>query len=163
MNRELRPLRWTDIRTAYRLACDPDERREARDHSLPTFRGHLRWMWRWVGGGDYLAWVILDQGKPAGLVRAESSFTTWRLWVVDADVPLREQEMSIVLFPAFRGKRLASWAIREAAEKLDTRDGSITAYIRKGNRASMGAFRKAGFRFTGRVIEGLSQFVYGED
>ena len=162
MNHTLRPLRWTDIRTAYRLACDPDERREARDHSLPTFWGHLKWMGLWVCEGGYQAWVIVDDGKPAGIVRVEGALT-WRMWTADSPTPVREKEMSVVLFPAFRGKRLASWAIREAAEKLDTLNGPITAYIRKGNRASMGAFRKAGFRFTGRVIDGLSQFVYGED
>jgi len=72
--------------------------------------------------------------------------------------------MSIVLFPAYRGRGIASWAIGEAAEVLAGQtDRPIFAYIRKGNRASMGAFRKAGFRFMGRVIDGLSQFVYTED
>jgi len=146
----LRPLRWTDFLTAYRLASDPDERANARDHTMPTLRGHFRWMRKWVGGRLCKAWTIRVDGKAAGIVRVERRA-----------YPLNEQEMSVVLFPKYRGKRLAQWGIKEVAGTMHAMTMWVTtAYIKKGNRASMGAFRRAGFRFTGRVVNGLSQFVY---
>ena len=130
-------------------------------------------MWRWVRDRKRKAWMVLDSGKPAGMVRCEYErhptdcpfkSAVAREWMGWPATDPYEVETSVVLFPAFRGRGLASWAIGEAAQIAAYKMcAPVTAYIRKGNRASMGAFRKAGFRFTGRVIDGLSQFVYGED
>lgn len=148
---KIRLLRWRDIRTTWRLASDPMERSQARDPSMPTVLGHLRWMLKRMDKHNKLnhAWVLFqDTGEPMGMVRADSH---------DG-----ETEISAVLFPAYRGRGTGSRAIRMIASGLASRPEirRITAYIKSYNRPSRQAFKKAGFVLTGPTKDGMDKLLY---
>ena len=147
----LRPLRWRDTWTCWKLACDPEERRWARDHSKPTLWGHLKWMRKRAAPtwGDSGGWLILDgHNRTMGMVR------------VDCEGP--ESELGVVVFPEHRGKGWGMVGIRivaAAAAKVESIK-EVTAYIRPDNTASRETFHKAGFNPDGVGEDGLLRYVY---
>lgn len=97
---------------------------------------HRTWFQEVVTGDNHLLLVVLLAGKPIGQVRFDR---------------LKDHscEVSVFLSPEFTGRGLGVLALKhacwEAFAKMDIEE--VVATIRRGNRRSISAFKKAGFNF----------------
>ena len=135
----LRPAQTQDARLLWRWANDPETRRMSFSTARIPWQSHLAWLDSKLRDPDCQLYVGVTAGeKPVGQVRAE---LRRRVAVISVSVDHR-----------FRGKGYGSDLIRKAVERLlpDTRVGKIRAFVKPGNRASLSAFEKAGFRTAGR-------------
>lgn len=117
-----RPAALKDTGFLFVLKNDRDVRMNSiYSHRKIPFKPHKLWMEKHV----HEITIILADGMPVG------------------DVRIEENEISIKLLPAFRGKGIGGQAIKELSRK-----GQV-AKIVEGNIGSMRIFVQNGFNFTG--------------
>jgi len=136
----LRPAQTQDARLFWRWANDPETRSMSFSSAGIPWQSHQAWFDSKLRDPDCQLYVGVTAGeKPVGQVRAE---LRRRVAVISVSVDHR-----------FRGEGYGSDLIRKAVERLlpDTRVGKLRAFVKPGNRASLGAFEKAGFRTAGRT------------
>ena len=136
----LRSAQTQDARLLWRWANDAETRRMSFSSARIPWQSHLVWLdskLRDPGCQLYVG-VAADE-QPVGQVRAE--------------LKGRHATISVSVDRRLRGKGYGSDLIRKAAERLlrDTRVGKIQAFAKPGNRASLSAFERAGFRMAGRT------------
>jgi len=129
----LRPVTHEDADTIYRWQHQPDMRRYFRNPRPPTHEEHAAWMKRILTDPGELAWIILQDDTPAGLLRlTERDDETWEIGIlVD--------------------KRYRRHGIAHAAMKLLNRfasDRILLAIVHEQNHASQKLFESCGFAQT---------------
>lgn len=127
----LRPAEVSDARFLYELRRDPTVAAVSINKSNFTFRSHLEWLRRRLAGPAGLFIVRLGN-EECGQVRVDGDGT-----------------VSLALAQRFRGRGLAPRILKLATGLKRRR---YVAYVQKDNRASLRAFRRAGFRIESRPI-----------
>ena len=129
----LRPAAAEDCRQIWLWRNDPETRRASFDSSPIPFENHEAWFRASLERQDRKLYVILAEGTESGMVRL--------------DVSGHEAEVSIHLAPEWRFRGVGSAALQAL---LDLAFGALglerlVALVKPDNRASLSAFRKAGF------------------
>jgi CMP-N-acetylneuraminic acid synthetase/RimJ/RimL family protein N-acetyltransferase len=124
---------------------DPATRRASFDRREIGPEEHARWFQDSLARADRRMWIVQAAGADVGVVRL--------------DLDGRVGEVSIVLAPGARGRGLGTAALRVLAGEAFGPLGlaSLRARIKRGNRASLAAFRRAGF--SGGAAEGVATLV----
>ncbi|MFP3938696.1 MAG: UDP-2,4-diacetamido-2,4,6-trideoxy-beta-L-altropyranose hydrolase [Acidobacteriota bacterium] len=134
----LRPATLTDARLLWRWVNDPDVRAASfRSAPIPWLE-HRRWLAGRLTDPGTRIYVALDgAGEPVGQIRFEVEGET-----ANVDVSVE---------PAARGGGLGTGLIRAGCERFFRERGTqrVRARVKVGNRASLGAFRRAGFASLG--------------
>lgn len=141
MDIKLRPLSLSDSAFCRALASEPAVRSQSLDGRAPTFWGHVKWMWRWtMRVNDRRAWIIVFHygtgwaETDAGLVRASK-------------VKGGGSEIGIAVDGRYRGEGIGTMTLCRAGSIIASVIGSpVYARIKYTNRASVKAFKKAGYR-----------------
>jgi pseudaminic acid synthase len=140
---ELRKATGDDARDLLAWRNDPETRRQSRVTDVISTHEHEEWLARSLSMMDRKLFVALHAGESVGTVRLD-----------------REQgdvwQVSITVSPGARGKRLAVPMLLELERRARAlRAAVLTAEIRVENRASVTAFKHAGYyAFIERTIEG---------
>ncbi len=134
---ELRPAVREDCRRIWLWRNDPETRRASFDSSPIPFETHEAWFQATLGSRDRRLYVILVGGFESGVVRL--------------DVTGQEAEVSIHLAAEWRSRGVGPAALRTVADLAFQTLGleRLLASIKPDNRASLAAFRKAGFALAG--------------
>jgi RimJ/RimL family protein N-acetyltransferase len=134
----LRPATRADGRALWRWRNDPATRRASFDGREVTLEKHARWIDESLARSDRRIWIVTAAGLNVGMVR------------LDLEGPTAS--VSINLAPEARGRGLGPAALRALAAEAFGPLGlhTLRARVKRNNRASVGAFRKAGFAGRGR-------------
>jgi RimJ/RimL family protein N-acetyltransferase len=119
-----------DRRTFFEARNDPVARRYSRDREEIEYDGHEKWFSDAIKNPKRHLFIIEFDGKSAGYCRVEGA----------------ENEVSIALLPAHRGKHLGYEALLLLTRYF--RKKGLKAVIRNDNVASRLTFSRAGFRQT---------------
>jgi predicted dehydrogenase/RimJ/RimL family protein N-acetyltransferase len=108
---------------------------------------HAAWYDRALADPGRAIWIAEEHGRPVGFVRLDR----------DPEAPATA-EVSIVLAPEARGRRLATAVIEAAARAAPEALGvtALRALVIPDNAASVRAFRAAGYRKRGRDARALT-------
>ena len=140
----LRSVQTQDARLLWRWANDPETRRMSFSTARIPWQSHLVWFDTKLHDPNCRLYVgVTASEQPVGQVRAE--------------LRGRDATVSVSVDHRLRGKGYGSDLIRKAVERLlrDGRVGKVQAFVKPGNRASLIAFERAGFRTAGRAkVEG---------
>lgn len=132
----LRPWAWwRDAVFSYRLANDPEIRRQSFDRRRPTLSRHIGWCWRRARRSPYWSRTYVLVSSRLGQVgQLRYDWNAERLeWVV-----------GIALLPSCRGRGLGQWMLsRELPASGEC--WPVLAEIRRDNVASLRAFEAAGY------------------
>jgi CMP-N-acetylneuraminic acid synthetase/RimJ/RimL family protein N-acetyltransferase len=129
----LRPAAVGDAAALLAWRNDPAARRASFDPREVTAAEHARWLAQSLARADRRLWIVTADGADAGMVRL--------------DLEGRAATVSINLAPAARGRGLGAAALRTLAAEAFGPLGLATlrARVKRDNRASLAAFRRAGF------------------
>ena len=129
----LRPAEPDDCRRIWLWRNDEETRRASFDSAPIPFESHARWFEKSLGRADRKVYIVVAGGEDAGMVRL--------------DLDGEEGTVSINLAPEWRGRGVGPLALRSLAELAFGALGMnrLLASVKADNRASLGAFEKAGF------------------
>lgn len=129
----LRPVKFTkDCIRIWLWRNDQDTRMRMFETSPIGLWTHARWLWNALRSERRLLFIAEELGAPIGVIRVD-------LYKVYA-------ELSIVIAPDARGRRLASQVIELATDKAWFAGVSVChANIRRDNDKSLRAFMRAGY------------------
>lgn len=132
----LRPVRWEDRDLLLRWANDSETRRNSFCGETITRAGHEGW----------LTARLADAGCVMYLARNGSDVP---LGVARFEVTGEKALISVGIDPAFRHRGVGSCVIRAACDRVlaDRGLATVRALVKADNRASLGAFARAGFTF----------------
>ncbi len=114
----LRPAKPKDAQLVYRWRMDPETRKQSHNTGKFTKASHVKWFNQHLAELSMIEW----DGKTVGQIRIHDGL------------------VSIVVAPAYRGKGIATAALRKLGMVR-----TFKAEIKPDNWASIRAFRKAGF------------------
>jgi RimJ/RimL family protein N-acetyltransferase len=144
----LRPASEDDAALLREWRNDPVTRTASRNTAEVGTEEHATWLTAVLADPARLLLICELGGEPAGQVRFDR---------------LGEQsyEISISLAPAARGQGLSPSFISLAVEQLreSHRDAEVEAHVREENPGSLAAFRRAGFRPSGKQADGFLVLV----
>jgi spore coat polysaccharide biosynthesis predicted glycosyltransferase SpsG/RimJ/RimL family protein N-acetyltransferase len=126
---------------------DPDTRAASRSADPVDRPDHAGWLAAALADPRRVLLIVEAEGGPAGTLRFD----------LDGDAA----EISVTVAPERRGAGIAAQAVREGSELVLAawpRLARIDAVIRPGNRASITAFERAGFRQRGPADAALLAF-----
>ena len=135
---KLRQVSEKDCRLIWTWANDPEVRAVSFSSEAIPYEHHVTWFESKLNDPSCYFYIAEDRNhEPVGQVRYEREGT--------------EAEISISLDRKFRGKGYGSSLIRLASQELfEVSDVEVIhAYIKEGNEAAIGAFKKAGFNSIG--------------
>lgn len=134
----LRPVTAADRLTLWRWRNDPATRRASFDRRAIPLAEHTRWLERSLQLRERRLGIVVAGGADVGTVRL--------------DVEGRSATVSIALAPEARGRGLGVAALRALAAEAFGPLGLATlrARVRPDNRASLAAFRRAGYAVRAR-------------
>ncbi|MGQ0612336.1 MAG: UDP-2,4-diacetamido-2,4,6-trideoxy-beta-L-altropyranose hydrolase [Planctomycetaceae bacterium] len=135
----LRRVRESDCRLLWEWANDAGTRSASFSRASIPWEEHLAWFRRKTSAPDCIFFVALDrEAQPVGQVRY--------------DLAGEEAVMSVSVARERRGEGLGPRLISLASRRLfrETEAARILALVKEENRASGGAFLKAGFGLAGR-------------
>jgi RimJ/RimL family protein N-acetyltransferase len=130
----LRPATGDDARNLWQWRNEPETRAASFSTEPIAYDDHVKWLAAKLRDRNVFILIAVGEGEvEIGYVRL--------------DVHGDAAEMSLSLDRTHRGRGLGSSAIRAATEFVVNRLGieRVTARVRPGNAASLGAFRAAGF------------------
>jgi RimJ/RimL family protein N-acetyltransferase len=137
----LRPAVEGDCALLFEWANDPETRRNSFSAERIRWPEHREWFARLLGEPDRWLYLLMAPGdEPIGQVRFER-------------LGEREAEVSMSLAAAWRGRGLASDAIRLATDRA-MRDAGlelIHAHVKPANAPSLRAFLRAGYAEHGAI------------
>lgn len=120
-----------DAMTFFQARNDPVARRFSRNAEPIRYDEHVRWYADAIRDPDRRLFVIECDGERAGYCRVEGS----------------KNEVSIAILPSYRGKHVASEALKIVSEMFARE--TLVAVIKNDNAASKSLFERAGFLRTG--------------
>lgn len=136
----LRPARAEDADDLLRWRNDPDVRSQSFTIEAVTRGEHVAWLERVLADQTRRLFVCEVDGQPAGQARIDT-------------VSQGAGEISVSLAPEVRGRglgrQLIAIASRRAVQELALE--RIVARVKTGNRASLSAFRAAGYRLDATI------------
>jgi len=135
---KLREVCDKDCRLIWEWSNDPDVRAVSFCQEPIPYQDHVKWFRSKLKDIDCYFYIAEDiNQKPVGQVRY--------------DLEGNEATISVSLDRKFRGKGYGTFLIRLASQKLFVVADVdvIHAYVRRGNQASVKAFKKAGFILVG--------------
>jgi UDP-2,4-diacetamido-2,4,6-trideoxy-beta-L-altropyranose hydrolase len=145
----LRSAQLQDARLLWRWASDPDTRRVSFSSARIPWQSHLVWLDAKLRDPRSRLYVgVAADEQPVGQVRA--------------DLKGRDAVISVSVDRDLRRKGYGCELIREAVDRLlrDARVGTIKAFVKPDNLASVSAFAKAGFRTAGTPrVEGQTAIL----
>jgi len=123
----------------WRWRNDPVTRRASFDRREIPLEEHTRWFERSLGLRERRLWIVTAEGADVGVVRL--------------DLEGRAATVSVVLAPDARGRGLGPAALGALAAEAFGPLGVATlrAHVRRDNRASLAAFRRAGYTTAART------------
>ena len=130
----LRPATGDDARNLWQWRNEPETRAASFSTEPIGYDDHVKWLATKLRDRHVFILIAVGQGEvEIGYVRL--------------DVHGDAAEMSLSLDRAYRGRGLGAGTIRAASEFVVNTLGiqRVTARVRPGNAASLGAFRAAGF------------------
>jgi RimJ/RimL family protein N-acetyltransferase len=132
----LRPVTDDDVFRIWRWQQHPDTRLFFRKLAHPTWAEHVYWFAERLNGlqQGVEAWDIIGYAPDGADVG-----------VVNVSVEDDKRMLGIIVAPEHRGKGVGTEAIVAATLKYGGRD-KLYAVIHAGNKASLGAFRRAGYK-----------------
>jgi len=125
----------TDINDIFEWRNHPDIRKNFFNQELLSWDEHEKWFMEKLNDPDATVYMAYYKKEKIGTIRFEANETVIKT--------------SIMLNPLFLGKGLGSKVIKLGVERFIMEkkpDMQITAEIMEDNRASIIAFKKAGFR-----------------
>jgi UDP-2,4-diacetamido-2,4,6-trideoxy-beta-L-altropyranose hydrolase len=138
-----------DSQMVYSLSNDPSVRRQSISKESISWEDHLKWFDEKIADREYYFLLAFDKkGNFIGQIRFQ--------------IQDEEGVVSISVSDEFRGKGFSKRILQQACQKVfQEKSGvkSITAYIKPDNGASIGAFRGAGFLYTGETGINGSNFL----
>ncbi len=130
---KLRAVRSEDKQLTFEWANDKLTRENSFHSGSISFNDHVQWFDKKLIDPDTICYIIEVADIPAGIVRFEVSEA--------------ETVIGINIARDFRGKGYAVSFLKKAcAEFFKHHRKEISAYIKKGNLASLKAFERSGFR-----------------
>jgi len=144
----LRPASEDDAALLREWRNDPETRAASRNTTEVGIEEHAAWLTAVLADPAHLLLICELGGEPAGQIRFDR-------------LGERSYEISISLAPAARGQGLSPSFISLAVEQLrkSHRDAKVEAHVREKNTSSLAAFRRAGFRPSGKKAEGFLVLV----
>jgi len=135
-------VKASDRRRIFDWSNDPEARSVSFRPEPILWQEHCAWFKTKLRDPDCFFYKVGLLGKPVGQVRFQRSG--------------RKATISVTLDKKFRGRRLGSPILRLAARKVFREAGisRIDAFVKKTNAASLGVFRRAGFKACGRRTAG---------
>jgi L-amino acid N-acyltransferase YncA len=129
----LRPALSSDAALLRTWRNDPATRAASRNTGEVTEAEHAAWLETVLSDGDQRLFVAEREGRTLGQVRFQREGGAW--------------EISITVAPESRGAGLGAALIDAGLAELraEGADGTVEAWVRVGNDASLCAFRRAGF------------------
>ncbi len=129
----LRPARLEDSQRVWSWRNDPETRQASLDSAMIPLHVHEVWFRQSLRRADRRIYIVLTDEAESGVVRL--------------DVSGREAEVSIHLDPHWRGRGVATLALRALADQAfgALGLGLLVALVKAENVASLNAFRSAGF------------------
>jgi len=143
---KLRQVSEKDCRLIWTWANDPEVRAASFSSETIPYEHHLSWFESKLNDPSCFFYIAEDSNhEPIGQVRYEREGN--------------EATISISLDRKFRGKGYGPSLLRFASQKLfEISDIQVIhAYIKEGNEASIGAFKKAGFVSVGTTRKSKNQ------
>lgn len=141
---KLRPVTQKDCRMLWEWANDPVARSASFSSEFISWEDHVKWFRTKLSDPNCYYYTLLsEEGVPVGQVRFDTSGN--------------EAENSISIAPNFRGRGYGAEGIRIASERLfqETTITRIYALVKPSNKASICAFREAGYKMAGtKVVKG---------
>lgn len=134
----MRPATERDSRLVWEWANDPVARQASFSSEPISWEEHAAWFARKLGEASSVMYVACDsEGCPVAFVR----------FAIEGTIAV----ISINVAPDQRGKGYGTAAIRLAGESIAADRGidRIDAYIKPGNKASLQAFSKVGYKGCG--------------
>lgn len=132
----LRAATAEDCVSVFQWRNDPDTRRYFHDPDPVTLADHNAWFDRTIADPERRLWIGEEGGRPTGVIRFDRSRDGASALVSVYLVPSESNRGA--------GARLIALGCREAAATWP-KLAAIDAEILAGNKASVGAFAKAGF------------------
>jgi UDP-2,4-diacetamido-2,4,6-trideoxy-beta-L-altropyranose hydrolase len=126
----LRPLTADDSEVVYGWQCAPGVRRHFRNPDPPTRDEHAAWMIGRLEDAKAVTEVVVCDGRPAGLVRLDPA-------------EAGQFEVSVLIAPEFQGMGVGVAALRLIRRLVPF--GVFRAFVDPLNKASLAAFRRAGY------------------
>ena len=129
----LRPADAQDCQRIWLWRNDVETRQASFDSSPIPYESHARWFLDSLRNPDRKIYIVLAAGEAAGMVRL--------------DLDGQQATVSINLAPEWRGRGVGPLALGSLAELAFGALGihRLLASVKPDNRASLGAFEKAGF------------------
>jgi RimJ/RimL family protein N-acetyltransferase len=148
----IRKANENDVMLYFDWTNDDEVRKQSFNSNVIAFENHEKWFHKKISDSDCLMLVFEDaQQTPIGQVRFEKD---------------EKEQISVIgvsLDKNFRGKRLSGKIIELASGYFfkENPDYTIQAYIKAGNKGSIGAFHKAGFSFEKYLdYQGIETVLY---
>ena len=133
----LRRAAPSDCAVIFEWANDPVTRENSFSQDLIPWERHKAWFDQILQDPERVLFIAVVAGEAIGQARLS------RLSVQG------EEEISVALAPAWRGRGLAADVIRLATR--ESRGPILHAYVKSGNTASIRAFLRAGYVEVGEV------------
>lgn len=135
----MRPARADDALQVWRINSEPSVRAQSFDPSPIPLDRHFDWFDRRLASAGARTYVFAREDELAAQIRYDR---------VDA----RAAELSFAVASPFRGLGLGTRVLHESwtTACADLRVPAVRGLVIQGNAASIAAFRRAGFRETGR-------------
>ncbi len=130
----LRQVQKDDCQLLWEWANDPNTRAVSFSREPIPWENHVQWLDSRLHDGNCLFYIAVNgEDLPVGQVRFD----------VDQQIAV----ISVSVDPRFRGKGYGSTIIRLASRRMleSSGVGTIHAYVKEGNEASIRAFAKGGF------------------
>jgi RimJ/RimL family protein N-acetyltransferase len=133
MRLTLRPAADSDAALLRSWRNDPDTRAASRNTAEVEEAEHESWLAGVLADAGQRLFVAEQDGRPVGQVRLQRADDAW--------------EISVTVSPEARGAGLGAALIEGGVERLraEGAQGAVEAWVRAGNAASLGAFRRGGF------------------
>ena len=135
----LRKAQPEDYMLVFALANDVKVRENAFSSSRITEEDHVQWYDDRLKVEDSPFYLAFSNNEFVGYVRYDKTEVRG------------EQVVTIAITEQWRGKRIATWLLRESAKSVFAGGAdSIVAWVKPENSASQRAFQKAGYVFLGQ-------------
>jgi len=137
-----------DVKLIYDWSNDPTTRANSYSSEPIVFENHVKWFSNKLMDKNSYFFIAEVKGYPAGLVRYE----------IKGDHAV----VGILVGEDFRGKGFATEFLRGSGYfYFKENDLPVFAYIKTQNKASIGAFERAGYSFVlEEQVQGFASYVY---
>lgn len=144
MTLKLRKATQSDSRFLFELRNDESVRRVSRSMGLIALAEHEAWLAKKLASSDCVLFIVEENGAPIAQIRFDRNGA-------------ESAEVSIAVVPALRGKGYGTRIIHNATRMFlqEFQDiHAVSAYVNRGNEASLRSFTKAGYRRMEDVEDG---------